>query len=402
MTVRVNIIKAINVSQLNSYIKRVLSSDPVLSDVTVKGEISNFKYHSNGHVYFTLKDDGAAVNCFLPGGVYRSLRFEIGNGLEINANGYINLYERGGTYSLNIRSVSVEGEGNLQAAFDKMRAKLEAEGLFDERFKKPLPAFPRTVAIVTSETGAAIEDMLKIITKRNNYVDVLIYPSLVQGPGAAQQIAAGIEYINKERPDTDVIIIGRGGGSREDLWAFNEEVLARAVFASVIPVVSGVGHEPDVSITDYVADKRAETPTAAAQMVVPDIRQVREYLDGGLETLRRNAENRFDSFAFRVSRADISHLAGFIGARVDSEMRRIGSLRSSGEGALARILSQKMSIIDGKLETLAALDPHSVMKRGYAALTDARGGLLSSVSDFKKDMDVTAVVSDGKVELWVK
>ena len=257
-------IKPVKVSQLNGYIKRILQTDPLLGNVSVIGEISNLKFHGSGHVYFSMKDEGSRLNCFLPADRAQNLRYELSEGMEITASGYIYLYERGGSYSLNIRDIEVAGLGNLSIAFEKLKAKLEAEGLFDKEHKKEIPFFPEKIAVVTSETGAAVRDILKIIKSRNNYVDVLIYPVLVQGPSAAGEIAHAIADINEKWPDIDTIITGRGGGAMEELWAFNEEIVARSIYASKIPVISAVGHETDFTIADFVADRRAETPTAAA------------------------------------------------------------------------------------------------------------------------------------------
>ncbi|MDD4122248.1 MAG: exodeoxyribonuclease VII large subunit, partial [Eubacteriales bacterium] len=278
-------IKPVRVSQLNSYIKRVLQSDPLLGNVSVVGEISNLKYHGSGHIYFTLKDETSKISCFLPADAIKNIRYELSDGMEIIAVGYIYLYERGGSYSLNVRDITIEGFGNLSAAFDKLKEKLAKEGLFDEKYKKPITLFPRKVAVITSETGAAVRDIVKIIKNRNNIVDVLIYPCLVQGPGAAAEISDAINSVNQLFPEVDTIIVGRGGGSMEELWAFNEEIVARSIFVSKIPVISAVGHETDFTISDFVADKRAETPTAAAQIAVPDIKALKEYIENEKDDL---------------------------------------------------------------------------------------------------------------------
>ena len=264
-------VKPVKVSQLNGYIKRILQTDPILGNVSVVGEISNLKFHGSGHVYFSMKDEGSRLNCFLPSERAESLRYELSEGMEITASGYIYLYERGGSYSLNIRDIEVAGLGNLSIAFEKLKEKLGKEGLFDAEHKKEIPFFPEKIAVVTSESGAAIRDILKIIKNKNNYVDILIYPVLVQGPAAAGEIAEAICDINENCPDVDTIIVGRGGGAMEELWAFNEEIVARSIYNSNIPVISAVGHETDVTISDFVADRRAETPTAAANLAVPDL-----------------------------------------------------------------------------------------------------------------------------------
>ena len=230
-------IKPVSVSQLNGYIKRILQTDPLLGNVSVTGEISNLKFHGSGHVYFSMKDAASKLSCFLPAQRASSLRYELSEGMEITASGYIYLYERGGSYSLNIKDIEVAGIGNLSIAFEKLKEKLDKEGIFDPALKKPIPFFPEKIAVITSETGAAIRDILKIIKTKNNYVDILIYPVLVQGPEAAGQIAEAIYDVNRRRPETDTIITGRGGGAMEELWAFNEEIVARSIYESKIPVI---------------------------------------------------------------------------------------------------------------------------------------------------------------------
>ena len=257
-------LKPIRVGQLNNYIGRVLKTDPILGNVSVIGEISNLKFHGSGHVYFSLKDEASKVNCFLAASNLERISCPMEEGMEIIASGYISVYERGGYYSLNIRDIEVNGEGQLAIQFEKLKAKLEKEGLFAAENKKLLPAFPSKIAVVTSETGAAVRDIIRTIKNKNDYVDILVYPVLVQGPAAAKDIADAITDINENYRDIDVIIKGRGGGSMEELWAFNEEMVARSIFASEIPVISAVGHETDFTISDFTADFRAATPTRAS------------------------------------------------------------------------------------------------------------------------------------------
>ena len=277
--------KPVKVSQLNAYIKRILQSSPVLSNVTVIGEVSNLKFHSSGHVYFSLKDEKGKISCFLPADIAVSMDKSIEEGTEAVVTGYIYLYERGGSYSINVKTIEKSGTGNLAAEFEKLKKKLEAEGLFDRSAKKPLNPFPRRVAVVTSDTGAAVHDIIKIIRSRNRYVDILVCPVLVQGPSAASDISSMITELNEKCPDTDVIITGRGGGSMEELWAFNEESVARAIAASDIPVISAVGHETDFTIADFAADVRAETPTAAAVLAVPDINELVMYTEELMQSI---------------------------------------------------------------------------------------------------------------------
>ena len=272
-------LKPVKVSQLNNYIKRILQSDPILGSVSVIGEISNLKFHNSGHVYFSLKDEKSRINCFLAADNVDAVEDMLVEGNEVTARGYIYLYERGGSYSLNVRTMESAGRGDLAAAFEKLKAKLEKEGIFDPAHKKVLPFFPQKVAVVTSPTGAAVRDIVKIITGRNDCVDIVIYPVLVQGPYAAEEIAHAIKDINENHSDVDIIITGRGGGSMEELWAFNEECVARSIYGSDIPVISAVGHETDFTISDFAADRRAETPTAAAQMAVPDTKELRDRIE---------------------------------------------------------------------------------------------------------------------------
>jgi len=392
--------KPVRVSQLNAYISRIVSADSVLSNISVIGEISNFKHHSNGHVYFSLKDAAAKINCFLPGGVFAALPYEIGDGIEVTVSGYINVYEKGGTYSLNIRELTVEGAGNLAAAYEKLKEKLAAEGLFDVSRKQPLPAFPRTVAIVTSGTGAAIEDMLKIITAKNTFVNILVYPTLVQGPNAAAQIAAGIAYINEAYPGTDVMITGRGGGSVEELWAFNEETVARAIFASDIPVISAVGHETDVTIADFVADRRAETPTAAADMAVPDIRDIRRRMDDTLSLMADGLTGKTDRMRMRIDACALPRLG-------DMLLGRIALSRANAKGVAAAMRFDMNALIERGSrsaerfhERLRASDPGRILSMGYAALLSG-GKNINSVAELSPGDKVTALMTDGSAKLTV-
>lgn len=353
--------------------------DPLLGNVSIIGEISNLKYHNTGHVYFTLKDEDSKVNCFLAKDVLEKSRYEMADGMEITAAGYIYLYERGGTYSLNIRDIQIQGLGNLSVAFEKLKDKLSKEGLFDQKLKKEIPFFPQKIAIVTSETGAAVQDMLKIITVRNNFVDILVYPCLVQGPGAADEIARAIDNINLSFPQIDTIIVGRGGGSMEELWAFNEERVARSISQSKIPVISAVGHETDFTITDFVSDRRAETPTAAAQLAVPHIGELKESLQYTLNNLIRGTE---------------SHLQ-YLGMQVQ---------RSSKEEFL-RLLEKKVLLChmqaDRLKDLLEAFNPAHIMSKGYVAIVDENNKFINSISKLEKGQKILAKFQDGSASLSV-
>lgn len=390
-------VKPIKVSQLNGYIKRVLQSDPLLGNVSVVGEVSNLKYHGTGHVYFTLKDETSKISCFLAAEYLKDLRYELSDGIEIVANGYIYLYERGGSYSLNVREISVEGVGNLTVAFERLKEKLLKEGLFNEKYKKPIPYFPRKIAVITSETGAAVRDIIKIVKSRNNIVDVLVYPCLVQGPGAAAEISEAISEVNRLFPETDTIIVGRGGGSMEELWAFNEEIVARSIFASKIPVISAVGHETDFTIADFVADKRAETPTAAAQMAVPDIAALKEYVANEKENLIHIMERMIKYMELRVAGSSIDTLAVNLNHRLLFHAMKAETLYKEMTGALNSRLGEWASRAEMLKAGLDALNPRNIMDRGYAAILDEDGKLAGSVSRFGVGDDLTAVMNDGEI-----
>lgn len=345
-------IKPISVGQVNQYISRVLRTDPLLGNISVIGEVSNLKFHNTGHVYFSLKDNSGRINCFLPYDRAKDLRFNLSDELEIIAYGYVSVYERGGSYSLNIKDIEVKGQGNLSIAFNNLKKKLEEEGLFSSIHKKAIPEFPNKIAIMTAETGAALQDILKTVTSRNNMVDIFIYPITVQGPDAAPEISKGIKYINDNYNDIDTIILGRGGGSMEDLWAFNEEMVARSIFESRIPIISAVGHEVDVTISDFVADSRAATPTAAGVMAVPN-----------LENIRANSNLSKD------------RLLNILTGKIDY-MKNLISLRKSR--------------LDG-------LSPYRILSSGYGAILDSNRKSVLSVSDINENDQLTIVLKDGEI-----
>lgn len=279
-------IRALEISEANSYIKKVLSNDPILYNLKVRGEISNFKINSSGHVYLTLKDETSKMKCVIFKGNYdKSLQLE--DGMKIVANGYISVYERDGAYQLYIRKVEKDGVGNLHIEFERLKKKLNREGLFDPRFKKKIPYMPKSIGVVTSQTGAVIRDIINVVRRRFPKVNVYLYPVAVQGANSADEIVKGIEFFNKMQ-NVDTMIVGRGGGSLEELWSFNEEKVARAIFASDIPIISAVGHEVDYTICDFVSDMRAPTPSAAAEIAVPDLNEVLYRLDNCKSQLKNN------------------------------------------------------------------------------------------------------------------
>ena len=394
-------LKPVRVSQLNSYIKRILQSDPILGNISVIGEISNLKFHSSGHVYFSLKDEDSKVSCFLPAGNVGRIGFQLKEGIEVTAHGYIYLYERGGSYSINIREMESAGQGDLAAAFEKLKLKLQQEGLFSQEKKKPLPVFPYKVAVVTSPTGAAVRDILKIIKQKNDVVDIMVYPVLVQGPAAPDEIAHAITDINKNHTDVDVIITGRGGGSAEELWAFNDENVARSIYASKIPVISAVGHETDFTIADFVADLRAETPTAAAERAVPDTRELREYIDSIYSENRRNLKMLLEDRKKHLQLLDPKAFGRDLQSRVAMDHMRIENIMDDMTDNIQSMIRDKKYRLMLLKETLDGADPKAILKKGYSVITDENGVIVRDASVLEEDqlINIEAAVGHAKARV---
>lgn len=390
-------LKPIKVSQLNKYIGRIMQTDPILGNVSVIGEISNLKYHSSGHVYFTLKDDAGKLNCFVMGSVVKNIRFQLADGMEIVAAGYISVYEKGGYYSLNVRDIQVSGEGELALAYKAMYERLLGEGLFDASHKKQLPLFPDKVCVITSPTGAAVRDILKIIKSRNNIVDVMIYPCIVQGDGAAAQIASAIDDVNAKFNDTDVMIVGRGGGSLEELWAFNEEIVAHSIYASDIPVISAVGHETDFSISDYVADVRAETPTAAAALAVPDTFRLMNELDKLSDTMLSHIKRMKDMKAESLKRYEPHMLSVMFSKRITNALHMTERLSDSIKNSIGSRLMTASASVEKYGIMLDAGDPQHIINRGYAVIHDAESDrIISDAAQLTDGMNIKLRVRKGE------
>ena len=394
-------LKPVSVSQLNSYIKRILQTDPILGNVSVTGELSNVKYHSTGHVYFSLKDEKSTIRCFLPSGNADNIAFRLEDGLEVNVYGYLYLYEKGGYYSINVKDIEESGEGRLMSEFRALKRKLEGEGLFDQEHKKPLPSFPSQIAVVTSATGAAVRDIIKIIKNKNDYVNVLIYPVTVQGPSAAGEIAEAIDDINRRFTDIDVIITGRGGGSIEELWAFNEEKVARSIYKSSIPVISAVGHETDFTIADFVADRRAETPTAAADMAVPDTTELRDYINNLDKELSR-------SIRIRIQQAENSLNL----MNPELFMRQLKSRTVMAQMKCDGIYQQLNSQVDNKLtdftkrvelagQVINSSNPDLILARGYAIVRNSQGKIVKNASEVSIGDTIDISLAEGRARATV-
>ena len=391
-------LKPVPVGQLNNYIGRVLKTDPILSNISVVGEISNLKYHSSGHVYFSLKDDSSRVNCFLSWGNLQNISCPLEEGMEVVAAGFISVYERGGYYSLNVRDIEVNGRGQLAAAFEKLKAKLGEEGLFREEHKMELPFFPLKIAVVTSETGAAVRDIIRTIKNKNKVVDILVYPVLVQGPAASGEISSAIDDINVNYKDVDVIITGRGGGSMEELWAFNEEAVARSIYESEIPVISAVGHETDFTISDFIADRRAATPTAAAEMAVPDTGELEAELD------RISLEMTSDlglAIARRKERLEALNPTAFarnLKSRILYEQVNADRLIEAMGDAMNNRLVSARNRVEMLREFIESSNPKAILARGYSVVTDNSGKIIRSTDELSEGLGVNIETGNGTAE----
>lgn len=392
--------QVLSISQINEYIRAKMDSDPLLTGVAVRGEISNYKMYPSGHHYFTLKDEGAALKCVMFKANAVRLRFRPENGMKIIAMGRITVFPRDGAYQLYCTAMAVDGVGDLHAAFEQLKAKLSAQGLFDAAHKKPIPRYPAVIGIVTSSAGAAVHDMLRILNKRFPLSSVRLLPVRVQGAEAPGEIAAAIRYANRFKL-ADVLIVGRGGGSIEDLWAFNDERVAYAIYDSQIPVISAVGHEPDVTISDYVADLRAATPSNAAELVVPDQDVLRQTLDSMTNSMVSGLNRKIKS-----ARTHLNVLAGSSSLRSPAayiEMRRKGvtHLQSRLTASQASIIAYKKQRFISSVSKLDAMSPLKVLTRGYSMSQLDDGTLVQSVTQVHVGTNLTISVCDGKMSAAV-
>lgn len=388
--------KAFTVSQLNMYIKMLLGNDEHLSDVLVKGEISNFKLHSSGHMYFTLKDNKAAVKCVMFSSQAGKISFAPSDGMLVTAAGYISVYEKSGQYQLYVSDMMEEGEGALYVKFEKLKKQLADEGLFDESKKIPIPLIPEIIGVVTSSTGSVIKDIINVLDRRYPKYKLVIYPSPVQGKGAEVEISAGIRYFNEVRP-VSVIIIARGGGSIEDLWPFNEESLARTIFNSKVPVISAIGHETDFTIADFVADMRAPTPSAAAEIAVPEL--------NALKDLLQNSKNRLRNLIVNIIKEKETSLRNLAGRPVMTRPEEIFNaaaltvdrISEKMHSFFKRIIEKKDSDFREITAKMELLSPLGTIARGYCVISKSDGHVITSIKGIEKGEMVTARIADGLI-----
>ena len=382
-----------SVGQVNRYVKNMFTQDYFLQNIYVKGEVSNCKYHSTGHIYFTLKDEGGTLKCVMFAGSRKGLAFRMKDGDKVIAGGRVDVYERDGAYQFYAKEITLEGAGALYERYLALKQELEDMGMFAQEYKQPIPEFAHRVGIVTSPTGAAIRDIINVSTRRNPFIQSILYPALVQGEGAADSIVKGIQTL--DAMNLDVIIVGRGGGSIEDLWAFNEEIVARAIFDCRTPIISAVGHETDWTIADFVSDRRAPTPSAAAELAVSDYRQTLERLDNLRRRMDRNLTGRIDFFREKLSH--IKTRLNFFSPqnKLNENKRRLADI----EDALERIMKQRLSDCRQRLAllsgTLDAYSPAKKLAQGYAYVEVEKKGALHSVSDINAGDDINIYLIDG-------
>lgn len=388
--------KIFTVTEITKYLKDILAQDPLVNNIWISGEISNFHHHSSGHMYFTLKDQNSAISAIMFKGYNSQLKFQLEDGLKVIAHGYISIYEPRGTYQFYIDSMEPAGKGALYLAFEQLKEKLEKEGLFDLVHKNKIPLLPKKIGIVTSPTGAAIRDILSVIQRRFPNISLLIVPTLVQGEMASEQLVKGIEYLNS-RGDIDLIILSRGGGSIEDLWPFNEENLARAIYNSSVPVISGIGHETDFTIADFVADLRAPTPSAAAELAISSRLELEKRIENSRERLSYAIGNKIREYRKR--------LEGLMERRVfarpeelfSKEIQQLDDLSRRLEWSMEKELNsrkEEFQFLNGKLESLS---PLKTLARGYS-ISSLQGKIIDSIDEVEIGQEIQIRVKDGQIK----
>ena len=393
--------KIYSVSKVNGYIRNMLENDFVLNSIWVAGEISNFKKHSSGHMYFSLKDSESVIRCVMFRGDAEMLPFMPENGMSVIVCGYVSVYERAGEYQIICQLMQPEGTGALSIAFEQLKEKLSAEGLFDSDFKREINKRPKNIAVITSPTGAAVRDIIKIIRERNSSVSVTVIPVLVQGENAADSIVDGIRLANRlNRADT--IIVGRGGGSIEDLWAFNEEKVARAIFASEIPVISAVGHETDFTIADFTADLRASTPSNAAELAVNDINEDRRKAQYYADRLDKCIQLILDKNTVKLDNLINSRCFKYPTEDIEDRQDCVSDLAERLTRSVGNIIKDSSTALSGAVSTLEALSPLKVLQRGYAFTEDENGNVVSSAADIEKGERIHVTFMDGRVNAVVE
>ena len=386
-------IEPISVSDLNKYIKDRVAADEYLNNVFVKGEISNFKHHYTGHMYFTLKDDKSLIKCIMFKSYTATLNFTPKDGMKVNVFGTVSVFERDGVYQIYCKAMQEDGVGDLYAAYNALKEKLEKEGLFDKTHKKKIPLMPKVIGVLTSQTGSVIRDIINVSTRRNKNVYIRLFPVPVQGEGAGDKIARAIKIMNDKKL-ADVLILARGGGSLEDLWPFNEEVVARAIYDSEIPIISAVGHETDFSISDFVSDLRAPTPSAAAELAVADVEDLKDRIKLYEKRYRTLLSRKLDLMKMRYEKCMKSKAFTDPKRKIQDEYLKLEDLLGKIENTISdKVNKSKMRYVE-LISKLDALSPLKTLKRGYC-ISEIDGKVIKSAHDLKENMEIDLKYLDG-------
>ena len=394
-------LKTLSVGEVNNYVKKLVENDFILKNLNVKGEISNLKFHSSGHIYFSLKDENSKVNCIMFKNNAVNLDFRLEEGMRVEIKARLGVYHKEGTYQLYCENIKKAGIGELFEEFHKLKKELSEEGIFDEKYKRALPKFPKRIGIITARTGAAVRDIINVIQRRNKSLDIILYPAKVQGENAADSIIEGIRYFNNEK-SVDVIILGRGGGSIEELWAFNNRDLAYEIFNSRIPTVSAVGHEVDFTISDFVSDMRAPTPSAAGELVSPSLKEMINDLVNKKEFLHRAIDRKFLNAKKDV---DLLH-KGLKGNNpkhiIEKRIKEVNSLEEKLNFLGKRKIDKAKDELIALNSILQTLNPLNTLGRGYSVIMDKEDKVINEVSELKKNDMVKVIMKDGSVNIDIK
>lgn len=394
-------LKTLSVCEVNNYVKKLVENDFILKNLNVKGEISNLKFHSSGHIYFSLKDENSKVNCIMFKNNAVNLDFRLEEGMKVEIKARLGVYHKEGTYQLYCENIKKAGIGELFEEFHKLKKELSEEGIFDEKYKRALPKFPKRIGIITARTGAAVRDIINVIQRRNKSLDIILYPAKVQGENAADSIIEGIRYFNNEK-SVDVIILGRGGGSIEELWAFNNRDLAYEIFNSRIPTVSAVGHEVDFTISDFVSDMRAPTPSAAGELVSPSLQEMindllnkKEFLHRAIDRKFLNAKRDVDLLHKGLKGNNPTHI-------IEKRIKEVNSLEEKLNFLGKRKIDKAKDELIALNSILQTLNPLNTLGRGYSVIMDKEDKVINKVSELKKNDMVKVIMKDGSVNIDIK
>lgn len=394
-------LKTLSVGEVNNYVKKIVENDFILKNLNVKGEISNLKFHSSGHIYFSLKDENSKINCIMFKNNAVNLDFRLEEGMKVEIKARLGVYHKEGTYQLYCENIKKAGIGELFEEFHKLKKELSEEGLFDEKYKRALPNYPKRIGIITARTGAAVRDIINVIQRRNKALDIVLYPAKVQGLNAAESIIEGIRYFNNEK-SVDVIILGRGGGSIEELWAFNNKELAYEIFNSRIPTVSAVGHEVDFTISDFVSDMRAPTPSAAGELVSPSLQEMINDLLNKKEFLQRAVDRKFLNSKNNVDLLYKGLKSNNPKSIIEKRIKEVNRLEEKLNFLGKRKIDKAKDELVALNSILQTLNPLNTLGRGYSVIMDKNSKVINEVSELKKNNMVKVIMKDGSVNIDIK